>query len=867
MRSIRTLPRARSWLARALIAMSLMGTPVHAQQAVVEDTDRRLQQIEQPSVEQLDLLLDKCWALLSVNVPDAIELSRHTAQLAASMDHPDRQAIAVACEARGIVKRSGREAADILMRQADQLMPTDASAAARCRLSLLKVGLLHINSEYGESAAELAAARSLAEESGDSTLRARSLIELAELIHASDLSIPPEESLDLIEGLLEVANSAECRLWLQTQRAYQLDVGGHEAKALDLQHQSLTEAQRIGDRIATLSILHWFLGRSWHYSDYEEALRYANDYLACAQRLEDREFIAVGYDSVAWTYLMAGEHEKAETYVNLALETATKLGLIELELTIRESALELATARGNESDLLHHSQRYSELRSHFTTGVGSHENERARALLTDLRSQIRNRLDQSLAREEALRKDKESSEKRARLFARIAAIAAFFTISGISLLLYLGKRRAERMHQRLQEEILKNQQHEDARRSLEQRMGQLERLESVGLLAAGIAHDFNNILSAIGGNAELLREVVAPGTTEREALDCITASSQRAAALCSKMLDYSAKAPLDKAPCELNSLVADAFVLMKAGVSDSVHLEFVPSPAPVMVEVDRATIEQVLVNLVTNARDTGEASNISVRVGRQTVTARSMADGFWSGSLRHPGSHAFLEVTDNGPGISEEQLSRIFDPFFTTKFAGRGLGLSAAYGIVTGHQGVIQVESQSGQGSTFRVFLPENSREERRSSEEQAPLPSAPPPEMRPGTALIVDDEESVLRFLTLALKRRHWEVASARSAAEAMQTLSESSQPIDLLLLDLSMPEHDGLEVLQHLHQQTERPHVVLMSGHGDRVIRERLNGEPVDGILRKPFTLEHLDRAIASARAPRHDTEESLPVAPSHS
>jgi signal transduction histidine kinase len=234
---------------------------------------------------------------------------------------------------------------------------------------------------------------------------------------------------------------------------------------------------------------------------------------------------------------------------------------------------------------------------------------------------------------------------------------------------------------------------EEERRRLEEQMQHAQRLESLGVLAGGIAHDFNNLLTGILGSASLAATKIPADSPAAEQISRVLAAAEKAAELTGKMLAYAGKGQILLVPCDLNRVIEEVLPLIRPSLGKSVSLELSPAPNLPAIEADLKQLQQVVVCLLTNAAEAG-AQGIVVRTG-------AMAAGDSSESPT-----VFLEVKDDGAGMSEEVRSRIFDPFFSTKFTGRGLGLSAVAGIVRSHGGAIRVESASRRGSTFTVQFP-----------------------------------------------------------------------------------------------------------------------------------------------------------------
>ncbi len=383
---------------------------------------------------------------------------------------------------------------------------------------------------------------------------------------------------------------------------------------------------------------------------------------------------------------------------------------------------------------------------------------------------------------------------------------------------------------------------ETERRGLEQQLQRAQRLDSLGVLAGGIAHDFNNLLAGVLGNADLLREMVV-GHEEREIAEAIVIAAQRAAALTRQMLAYAGQRDLGRRePVDIGELVGELRTLLDATLSKKAQLELAVDARSVVLG-DRATLTQVLMNLLTNASDSlGDGAGI-IR-----VLARRVAepDARWESALGatvRPGEWVLIEVRDTGCGMDEATRGRVFEPFFSTKERGHGLGLAACLGIVSAHGGAVLVESEVGRGSCFSVLLPASGGE---------PAASERPPATRPSRTckvLIVDDEPLVRTQLRRTLELRGYTVAEAVDGRSALATVDEVRP--DVIILDMTMPDIDGAEVLQRLRASGSRVPVIVSSGYLDVSVERKLSRGEFQGFLAKPYGASDLAAAIERALA----------------
>ena len=340
-------------------------------------------------------------------------------------------------------------------------------------------------------------------------------------------------------------------------------------------------------------------------------------------------------------------------------------------------------------------------------------------------------------------------------------------------------------------------------------------------------------------------------------LSRIRAAAEHGARLTEQMLAYSGKSSLALKPIDLSHLVEEMADLLRASVSEHCHLELELAPrAP--VEGDGTQLQQVLLNLVTNASEALDAreGRVAVRTGRTELDARDLADAVGAEGAA-PGSYVFLEVTDDGPGMDEATRQRIFEPFFTTKFSGRGLGLAAVLGIVRAHRGVLRVRSEPGEGTAVCVLLP---LPEGRAARTDAGIRAAPG---RRGTVLVVDDQESVVEVAQLMLLSAGHRVLAAVGGRAGIEDFRARAGEIDAVLLDLTMPDVDGEQVLLELQRLRPDVPVIIATGYDAGYVAERVRSR-VAGFVRKPYQPEEMlaqvDRALAPSATSRTGSTNSV-------
>ncbi|MEE2678076.1 MAG: PAS domain-containing protein [Myxococcota bacterium] len=385
---------------------------------------------------------------------------------------------------------------------------------------------------------------------------------------------------------------------------------------------------------------------------------------------------------------------------------------------------------------------------------------------------------------------------------------------------------------------------EEERHRLEAHLGEVQRLESLGVLAGGIAHDFNNLLSVILGNSSLGLTEADENSDLARRFARIRSAAQHAAGLTEQMLTYSGMTPFSLKPTDLSSVARNTLELLEASVAKANVLELELANNLPLIEGDDTQLRQIIVNLVMNATEAlgSGPGKIFLRTGHTEIRENLLPIGTPKAAS---GEYVFLEVEDSGAGIDAATRDRIFEPFFTTRRAGRGLGLAAVLGIVQGHRGFITVDSEPGEGTTFRVLFPQTE------SQETAPEPGS---ERRVGhgvqaTVLIVDDEESVLEIGAEFLKRAGFDVITAPGGREALGILEDRGEEIEAVVLDLVMPEMDGEQTFREIRRLRPEMPVIVTSGYSEERTAERFSGDRIEGFLRKPYEPDELTEKVEAA------------------
>lgn len=372
---------------------------------------------------------------------------------------------------------------------------------------------------------------------------------------------------------------------------------------------------------------------------------------------------------------------------------------------------------------------------------------------------------------------------------------------------------------------------------LEQQLVQSQKMDAVGRLAGGIAHDFNNVLTVINGYSAMLAERIDLPEDVHSDLQSIRRAGQRAAALTAQLLTFSRTQSMQPRNVDLNEVVRVVEPILRRLIREDVELITALLPEQVCVRADPSQLEQVILNLVINARDAIE------EVG--TITLETGIEKDAAGVPR-----AVLAVSDTGCGMSQQTQDRIFEPFFSTKESGKGtgLGLATVYGVVKQTGGTIWVYSEQGEGSTFKIYLPLT-----QSAENGGPEPAERISSRGSGTILFVEDEESVRKMSVTSLRTRGYRVLEAANGEDAMALVGDNPSAIDVLVTDVIMPRMGGTELAQRLLGLNPKLRVLYISGYTENAVIHTGRVQPGVQYLAKPFTPDALARKVAEVIAPR--------------
>lgn len=392
------------------------------------------------------------------------------------------------------------------------------------------------------------------------------------------------------------------------------------------------------------------------------------------------------------------------------------------------------------------------------------------------------------------------------------------------------------------------------KRKLEDQLRQAQKMEAIGQIAGGVAHDFNNLLQIITTYGFLiqqqLKECGLPATFVDEQMD----ATRRGVELTSSLLTFSRKQAQNPKPLDLNRILTESRKLLKRVIGEDIAFEVIPAPYEIIVRADEGGMHQILMNLATNARDAMPGGgNLTISITREMTD-----DAFM---LRHgcdnSGGFALITVTDSGSGMSQENLQRIFEPFFTTKEQGRGtgLGLAIIYGIIQQHNGFIEVDSEKGKGTSFRIYLPllnDQTAANRRDIKDEITHGS--------GTILLVEDDVMVRRSLKAVISSCGYSVLEAADGEAAVQVFRENAGVVDLVIMDMIMPKKNGWETLKEIRAIKPEIRNIFLSGYTADILDSKGINDGGEILIMKPVNPPQLLEAIGKLL--KQNGSDSFPV-----
>ena len=383
------------------------------------------------------------------------------------------------------------------------------------------------------------------------------------------------------------------------------------------------------------------------------------------------------------------------------------------------------------------------------------------------------------------------------------------------------------------------------KKKLEAQLAQAQKMEAIGTLAGGVAHDFNNLLTVIIGNAELALIDVIKNESLRTEIEEIKKAGERAASLTRQLLAFSRKQIVQPKILDINELLTDIKKMLGRLIGDNIELLTISDPALWRVEIDSGQIDQIIINMVVNARDAmPQGGKLTIETANVELDDTYFRD---RGVESAHGPYVMLAVSDTGSGMDKKTLEHIFEPFFTTKEVGKGtgLGMSTVYGIIKQNNGFVWVYSEPGQGSTFKVYLPKIKGVADPEGKEQTPADDL----SGSGTVLIVEDNDGLRKLAQEVLQNYGYRLLVAENGEDALRVSQEHNGPIHLLLTDVVMPRMGGKKLAERLQPLYPRMKVIYMSGYTDNAIVHHGVLAPELDFLEKPFTPERLARKVWEA------------------
>ncbi|HKC62204.1 MAG TPA: ATP-binding protein [Pyrinomonadaceae bacterium] len=397
---------------------------------------------------------------------------------------------------------------------------------------------------------------------------------------------------------------------------------------------------------------------------------------------------------------------------------------------------------------------------------------------------------------------------------------------------------AMRMAGSLAANVIENVRLLEQERQTEEQFRQSQKMEAIGQLAGGVAHDFNNLLTAINGYSDLSLRQLEQSNPVRRNIEQIKKAGQRASDLTRQLLAFSRKQMLQPKIINLNDVITDTSKMLRRLIGEDIEIVLHLKPSIGKVKADPSQIDQVLINLVVNARDAMPHGGALTIETANVEMDRAIADKYASVQT---GPHVMVSVSDTGCGMTEEIQQHIFEPFFTTKGVGKGtgLGLSTVYGIVKQSDGYVSVESEEQKGTTFKIFLP---RVDQDAAVEVKKVADAPEPPRGTETILLVEDEEMVRNMTRTILESSGYKVIAASDGKEALRLVEENPESIDMMLTDVVMPQMSGRMLVEQIAPMRPSMRVLYMSGYANNAIVHHGALEEGLAFLPKPFTPDAL-------------------------
>ncbi len=396
-------------------------------------------------------------------------------------------------------------------------------------------------------------------------------------------------------------------------------------------------------------------------------------------------------------------------------------------------------------------------------------------------------------------------------------------------------------------DITELKESEEKRLKLEQKMQQAQKLESLGILAGGIAHDFNNLLMGVLGNTDIMLYQLPKDSPLRNKLSDIKKAAKRACELTNQILAYSGRGRFIIESININDLVQEMSSLLTASISKKINLLYFFHKDLPLTKGDATQFRQVIMNIIINASESIGKNNGQIKITTDVIEADDkLIEKMTVNNGIKPGKYISLEISDTGCGMDESRIKQIFDPFFTTKFTGRGLGLAAVLGIIKGHNGALTLTSKEGYGTDFKIYLPISETAE-------ATLPRSETHNLVENEKhlkiLIIDDEDYIRTLTTRMLEIAGHESFTAKDGKKGIKIFKKENSVLSCVILDLTMPEMDGKEVLEELKLINPDVPVIISSGYSPEEVTLKFKKEEISGFLQKPYQLSELLDEIEQA------------------
>jgi PAS domain S-box-containing protein len=390
-------------------------------------------------------------------------------------------------------------------------------------------------------------------------------------------------------------------------------------------------------------------------------------------------------------------------------------------------------------------------------------------------------------------------------------------------------------------DITERKQEEEKRLKLEAQIQQAQKFESLNLMAGSIAHNFNNLLMVVLGNLELALDSLPPLSPERKDIENAEKAAKHAAELSNLMLTYVGHKQMVMQELDISGIIKGMSEILELVLCKKAELKFNFELTPALFKGDPAQIRQVVMNLVRNAAEAigDKEGTITLTTGKMFCDRSCFSPPFQKENLSE-GEYVYLEVADTGCGMDREIQEKIFDPFFTTKFQGRGLGMAVVLGVLRAHRGTILLDSQSGEGTIIRVLFPTLEISEK---DERKIIVTDEYKWKGKGTVLMIDDDADVLQVGERMLKRLGFQVLTTPDAEEAVEIFQKLADNLDCVLINLTMPKMDGVELFHKLREIRQNIPAIICSGYTEEQVMSRFREIKPEGFIQKPYRLKQLE------------------------